>query len=246
MKFRQMAAVAATALVMCSLAARPTFANYCNSNGCQINLSGHININNNWWGVSQGCSSGSQDVWTSGSNNWGSNYNWSAGCNQYQVKTYPEAIDGWNWSSSFNGAPFPKQISGGANLYTTANNVYAGNGTQDTIWDCFFSYSRNPGGSNPAHELEVWLTASINPSGYRYTTTVDNVSYNVYYSYGSWGIIAYVPSYTSSRTVNIMHIAKDACNHGYMSTNEYCLGIDFGTEIYHGSGSLNVGYYSAP
>lgn len=235
-------------LVSLLAAVSPASANWCNSNGCSINLTGHLNVLNNWWGVSQGGSSGWEDVWTNGSAQWGADFSWSAGSNQYQVKTYPEVKDGWNWGSSFNGAPFPQQIAwnGSSWIKSTVNSFSQGSATQDTIWDCFYNYNSHPGGGNPNHELEIWLTASINPSGYKYYTTVDGVGYNVYESYGAWPIIAYVPSYTSSRSIDIWDISKDACNHGLMSTSEYLLNIDFGQEIYHGASSINCYQYYAP
>ncbi|BDI29618.1 hypothetical protein CCAX7_16690 [Capsulimonas corticalis] len=225
---------------------QPANAGWCNTNGCTLTLTGHITVRNNWWGVASTGASGWQDVWTNGSANWGSDFSWNAGNNQYGVKTFADTHDGWAWGG-FNGSPFPQQINWGGSSWikSTANNYWC-NGTQDTIWDCFYSYSSNPGSSNPNTELEVWLTASINPSGWIYNTTVDGVFYNVYYQHGNWDILAYVPSYASSRTVNIYDISKDACNHGRMSTNEYLLNIDFGPEIYQGSGSMNCGQFYAP
>jgi len=252
MKSRLLSIATIAVLGVNMLCTNPAAANWCNGNGCVINLSGHINVRNNWWGVSQGNSSGWQDVWTSGSANWGSDFSWTIGSNQYQVKTFPDAHSGWEWGG-FEGAPFPQQINwnGSSWIKSTANNYSVWNCTQDTIWDCFYSYSSNPGSSNPATELEIWLTANINPSGWIYNTTVDGVFYNVYYQRGSWDILAYVPSsYASSRTVNIWNISKDACNHGRMSTNEYLLNVDFGPEIYYtwgsSAGGSNCGQYYAP
>ena len=252
MKTRVLSIATVAILAIGVFDAIPASANWCNTNGCAINLSGHINVRNNWWGVSAGHSSGWQDVWTSGSANWGSDFSWTTGSSQYQVKTYPDAHDGWEWGG-FEGAPFPQQIAwnGSSWIKSTVNNYTVWNCTQDSIWDCFYSYSSNPGGSNPATELEVWLTANISPSGWIYSTSVDGINYNVYYARGSWDILAYVPtSYASSRTVNIYNISKDACNHGRMSTSEYLLNIDFGPEIYYtwgtSAGGCNAGQYYAP
>jgi hypothetical protein len=247
---RSLAVVGAAITLAAFGAARPAHAGYCNTNGCSTNYYGHINIVNNWWGVAGSGTSGSQDVWTGNTSygySWGTSYNWSAGNNQYGVKTYGEAADGWAYNG-FNGAPFPIKLNSGGNAWTGITNTYASGGSYDVIWDSFYNSNSNPGGANPQAELEVWTTASFGNFGYTYRRSVDGWTWDVSINRGgSWPIITYVPeSYVSSENVNIMDISRDAVSLGYLNSSQYLLDIDYGIEVYYGSGNLTVGTYYAP
>jgi len=248
---RVLLALGAALLTATMFGERSVFANSCSSNGCSINYYGHINIVNNWWGVNGSGTSGSQDVWTGNTSygySWGSTYNWSAGNSQYGVKTYAEAADGWAYNG-FNGAPFPIELTNSsASAWTGITNTYAGGGSYDVIWDSFYNYSSNPGSASPQAELEVWTTASFSNFGYSYRRNVDGWTWDVSINRGgSWPIITYVPeTYVSSENINMMDISRDAVQIGYLNQYMYLLDIDYGIEVYYGSGNLTVGTYYAP
>ncbi len=227
--------------------AKPALAGWCNYSGCSIGYSSHINIVNNWWGVNGSGTSGSESIWTSGSS-WGSVFNWTPGYSQYQVKTYPEAADGWAWGG-FNGSPFPYLVGGNGSAWTGVSNAHVWGGSYDMIWDSFFNYSNNPGYSNPQAELEVWVSASFGNFGYAYQTYVDGIKYDVNINRsGNWPIVTYVPAngYNTGYNINILDVSRDAAYHGFLSYSMWLLDIDFGAEIYYGNSSCNVGSYYAP
>lgn len=228
-------------------------ASSCSTNGCSVTLYGHVYLENNWWGVSSNQASGSQSVYTNGSNNaWGSQVNWNAGNNQYGVKSYSGPYDGWNYTSGFNGAPFPKQLKSKSAANNKIGGYYATNGSQDSIWDAFYSYNSNPGYNlgNPNMETEVYITASFYPSNAAYQTSEDGWTWNVYGpGNGAWPVWLFVPlNYTSSENFNLMDLANDLVNHGKCSNTLYMLNDNFGEEVYYTSGTSYFGCssFSAP
>jgi hypothetical protein len=247
---RSLVAISAALIGATMGIARQASANICYNNGCSINLYGHINIVNNWWGVAQSNASGSQNVWTSSGSGWGSSLNWSAGNNQYQVKSYSGAYDGWNYSSGFNGAPFPKELKNKSAANNSISGYFASNGSQDSIWDSFYNYSSSPGSSNPNMEIEVYITASFYPSNRSYQTTEDGWTWNVYGpGTGAWPVWLFVPlNYTSSENFNLMDLASDLVNHGKVGNTLYMLNDNFGEEPYYTNGNTAFGCssYSAP
>jgi hypothetical protein len=250
---RSLRTVGAFVIASLSLSAVTTaFANECSTSWCEINYTGHINIINDWWGVSGSGTSGSQSIWTGNTGygySWGSSYDWSAGNNQYQVKTYAAAFDGWNYNNNFGGSPFPMRLNSSSKANCSEKNTYASGGSYDVIYDSFFNYSATPGSSNPQAELEVYTTASFGFNSWKYTRTVDGITYHVAVTEASdWPIYAYCPAngYVSSQSINVMDIAKDASSLGMIGNTAYLLDVDYGIEVYYGSGTFTVGTYSAP
>jgi hypothetical protein len=218
----------------------------CNYNNCRVTLVGHLYLDNNWWGVSEYGASGFQSVYTNGSNNaWGSQVNWTAGNNQYGVKSFSGVYDGWNYGNDFNGAPFPKQLAGKSPCQNYINGYYASNGSQDSIWDAFYFWSANPGSNpgNPVMETEVYVTASFYPSNAAYQANVDGWTWNVYGpGNGAWPVWVYVPlSYQSGENYNLMDIDTDLVNRGKASQWLYLCSDTFGEEVYHTSGTTYFG-----
>jgi hypothetical protein len=234
-------------LAVCTtMLANRASASSCNYNGCTVTLVGHIYLDNNWWGVSSDKASGFQSVYTNGSNNaWASQVNWNAGNNQYGVKSYSGPYDGWNYSSGFNGAPFPKQLAGHSAANNYINGYYATNGSQDSIWDAFYYWSNNPGYNpgNPQMETEVYITASFYPSNPAYQTYEDGWTWNVYGpGNGAWPVWLFVPlNYTSSENFNLMDLANDLVNHGKCSEWLYMENDNFGEEVYYTNGTSYFG-----
>jgi hypothetical protein len=98
--------------------------------------------------------------------------------------------------------------------------------------------------------MEVWMqNHSAGAAGsYKYNVSLDGTNYNVYEGSGSWPIISFVNTdgTESSKSVNIMDFAKNAASHGMLSSSEYLLNVDYGSEVYYGSGSWDGSSYSAP
>ena len=243
---RAFAAAAAT-IIAVGVSVAPAFATTCSTETCEI-ASGHYYMINDWWGVGAGVT-GSQSITFNSINNWSTTWKWSGGSN-YNVKTYAEVVDGWNWSS-FNGSPFPYQISAGhaVNSNWTLNNTT--NGTTDVSWDCFFDASNNPGNVNPNGEMMVWMQANggAGPLGsYQRTVTIDGWSWKQYEGAGDWTVVSYVVGGANgtSFNANLMNFAQQAVSNGYFKNSWYFLNVDAGTEVFTGSGTLNTTNYSAP
>jgi len=222
-------------------------ASTCSTESCSIS-SGHYYMVNDWWGVGSGVT-GSQSITFNSLGSWSTTYSWSGG-ESYNVKTYAEVVDGWNWGT-FNGSPFPYQISGGHAVNSSWTVSNGGNGTNDVSWDCFFDKSNNPGDANPNGEMMVWLQSNggAGPAGsYRNQVTVDGWTWNFYEGTGDWQICSYVVAHGNgtSFSPNLMDFAKEVVNEGYFGSSWYFLNVDAGTEVFTGSGTFKTTAYSAP
>jgi hypothetical protein len=219
----------------------------CSTETCSI-TSGHYYMLNDWWGVGSGVT-GSQSITFNSISNWSTTYSWSGG-ESYDVKTYAEVVDGWNWGS-FNGSPFPYQIKGGHAVDSNWTLSEKFTGTNDVSWDCFFDASSNPGDVNPNGEMMVWMQANggAGPMGSQVkTVTVDGWSWKMFEGVGDWPVVSYLPSGANgtSYNANLMEFAQEAASSGYFSSSWYFLNVNAGTEAFNGTGTLTTTNYSAP
>jgi hypothetical protein len=230
-------------------------ANICSTNGCTIPLYGHIYLDNNWWGVSESGASGSQNVWTNPSESssaGGSTVNWNAGNNQYQVKSYSGMYDGWEYTNGFQGSPFPYKISSNHAVNNEIDGYWSTNGSYDSIWDSFYSYSSNPSpsGFSPNMEIEVYIDASFYPSNpVAQMTTSNGWTWNVYKGGDAWPVWLFVPeTYPNGENYNLMNMANWLYTSGRCSGSLYMLNDNFGEEVYYTNGSSSFGWnhISAP
>lgn len=203
---------------------------------------------NNWWGVGSGVT-GSQSITFNSISNWSTTYSWSGG-ESYDVKTYAEVVDGWNWGT-FNGSPFPYQISGGHAVDSDWTFTEKYTGTNDVSWDCFFDTSDNPGDANPDGEMMVWMQTNggAGPAGSeKNEVSVGGWEWKFYEGEGDWQICSYVVagSNGTSFDANLMSFAQEVVTEGYFGNSWYFLNVDVGTEAFEGTGTLTTTNYSAP
>lgn len=255
-RLKSIAAIGAALAAALVIVDKPASANICYNNGCSIQLTGHLILDNNWWGVAESDASGSQSVWTNtgeSSSAGGSSVNWNAGNNQYQVKSYSGMYDGWNYSSGFNGSPFPYEISGNHSVINEIDGYWPTNGSYDSIWDSFYSYNSNPGSNpgNPNMETEVYIDASFYPSNAiaQFHSSYNGWTWNVYKGGSAWPVYLFVPeSYPSSENFNLMEMSHWLYTSGYCAGSLYMLNDNFGEEVYYTNGNSSFGWnhISAP
>jgi hypothetical protein len=235
----------------------PAQANICSTNGCEINLTGHLNLVNNWWGVGPDGASGSQSVWTNPSESssaGGSNLNWNAGNNQYGVKTYSGMYDGWNYTNGYNGAPFPREIQNNQQTVNEIDGFWPPNGSYDSIWDSFYTYNSYQGSSlpnGPNMEIEVYIDASFYPSNAvaQFHSNYNGWTWNVYKGGSGWPVWLFVPeSYPNGENFDLMEMAHWLYTTGRCGGTLYMQNDNFGVEPYYTNGNTSFGWnhISAP
>jgi hypothetical protein len=241
-----------TAVGMVSVASAGT----CNSNYCTLDLNSTIYVMNNGWGSGSSPAGWSESITTNSSTAWRTDFNWPTGSNNNSVKAYPAAILGWHWGWHFSQAAtgLPRQLS--SSYSATSNYSYSANfgsgGVGNVSYDIWLTTDSNPGSSTqPTDEVMIWVNATggAGPCG---SVAVSNISLNG----ATWNLSqCQIPSYqyvwsfvrtsnSSSGTIDVKTFLDYLRNSRGLSSSKYLAGIEFGTEIFHGQGNVNVTNYT--
>jgi hypothetical protein len=213
-----------------------------------INNLGPYWINNNLWGASSG--SGSQCSWNnsiSGSTlSWGTSWSWSGSANS--VKSYASAVLGWHWGYKQTGTGLPVQLSSNAPVNTNWSFSVTGGSNQDISYDIWVDPNPNLGSTQASNEIMVWLykNGGVQPVGSPIAdVSIDGTTWTLWYGNIGWNVYSFVrDSNTTSASLNLNDFFQNLeSNHG-LNSADYLLGVESGTEIFTGSGQLNVNSYS--
>lgn len=222
-------------------------AQVCN-NGGSITM-GKYWLNSNLWGANTG--SGSQCISNTSQNGstiaWSTSWNWTGQANS--VKSYDSSVLGWHWGWKLSNTGLPIQLSSNASVQTSwsfnLNQTTAGG--IDVSYDTWLSPNANLGNANPSDEVMVWLShgGGIQPVGSKQTTvTIDGTSWDLWEGSAGWQVHSFVrTSNTSSASLNLMDFYKYLISRG-LSSSEYLLSVESGTEVFTGAGQLNTTSYS--
>ncbi|HEY7419854.1 MAG TPA: cellulose binding domain-containing protein [Ktedonobacteraceae bacterium] len=222
-------------------------AQVCN-NGDSITM-GKYWLNNNLWGASTG--SGSQCISDTSINGstiaWQTSWNWTGQTNA--VKSYDSSVLGWHWGWKISNTGLPIQLSSNQPVQTSwsynFNQTTAGG--YDVSYDTWLSPNANLGNANPSNEVMIWLShgGGVSPVGSKQTTvTIDGTSWDLWEGSASWQVDSFVrTSNTSSQSLNLMDFYNYLISRG-LSSSDYLLSVESGTEIFTGAGSLNTTSYS--
>jgi hypothetical protein len=207
-------------------------------------------INNNQWG--SGTGSGSQSIWSTCQQGdligWGTSWNWSGTSNQ--VKSYASVVFGWQWGWKITNTGLPVQISSGKKITCGWDySITQSGGSADVSYD-IFAHSIAMAGTNddPTDEIMVWLSA-INGAGpvgtKQATASIGGASWDLYRGTTRWNVFSYVRTQNATTAVvNIMDFMNDLVSRGWMQSSKYVSTVQSGTEIFTGTGQLDVkGYY---
>ena len=213
-----------------------------------INNLGPYWINNNLWGAGSG--SGSQCSWDnsiSGSTlSWGTSWNWSGQANS--VKSFASAVLGWHWGYKQSGTGLPVQLSSNTNVNTSWSFSLSGSSSQDVSYDIWADPNPNLGSTQASNEIMVWLykSGSIQPVGSPVgDVSIDGTTWTLWYGNIGWNVYSFVrDSNTTSASLNLNDFFQNLISSHGLSSANYLLGVESGTEIFTGSGQLNVQSYS--
>ncbi len=222
-------------------------------------------LQNDEWNLSAE-PSGTQAIWQDQNNlaNWGSNWSWpyQGNNNDYEVKSYPSIVRGWNFGSSASSpgpytanSGFPVLVSSNYSVPTTWSYSTSGTSSTDISYDLFFSPSSDPGA--PAYEMMVWVNTTKDkvtpqPAGSIAASniTLGGISGTVTVwtgNTGSWPITSFVlNSPTTNVSMNLQpFIYYLAYTTGSLPKTDYLLGVMAGTEVFEGTGQIYVTKFTA-
>ncbi len=208
-------------------------------------------INNNQWGRDAG--TGSQCIWKYCMNGdalaWGTSWTWSGGDNQ--VKSYASVVLGWQWGWKVQNTGLPVQIS--ANDSVTCNwdfliSQQAAN-TMNVAYDLWLHTIPDPDyGDQPTDEVMVWVyrgggAGPIGPTDR--TVELAGAGWELHRGDIGWNVYSFVRVESApSSSLNLMDFINELVSIGWMEPTKYLTSVQAGTEIFKGTGQLDVSSYS--
>ncbi|MBY9077117.1 glycoside hydrolase [Paenibacillus sp. HN-1] len=216
---------------------------------------GKYYISNNTWGSANAGSGWWESIYYNSDTDLGWTWDWKD-TDPYSVKGYPSIVSGWHWTQGYTtNSGFPTRIWDNKNINTSVSYSLSATGTYNAAYDIWVhDTDAATYNTRPTDEIMIWLNnTNAGPIGsYVETVTIGGASWNLYKGWLSdssttgWNVFSYVrTSNTSSATLNI----RDFTNHlvytkYWMSNSKFISSVEFGSEIFIGSGNLNISNYS--
>ena len=239
-------------LVMLALAGA-TEAATCSGAFCTLDLNTHIWINNNSWGSDSSPAGWSESITTNSGSAWRTDFNWPSGANNNDVKAYPSAVFGWHWGWHFQNTGLPVQLSANRDINTSyAYSVNFGSGGVGNVaYDIWMHTQSNPNLENPSDEIMIWVNATGGAGPISQQAVISNLSiggstWNLHRGNIGWNVWSFVrTSNSGSGSINIKAFTDYLRANQGVSAAKYLTSVEFGSEIFHGNGNLNVTNYTA-
>jgi hypothetical protein len=230
---------------------RPAQAGSCSSAFCTLDMSSRIWINNNSWGSSASPAGWSESITTNSSNSFRVDFNWPTGANNNSVKAYPSSVLGWHWGWHFQNTGLPVQLSAHRSINTsyayTAN--FGSGGTANVAYDIWVHTQSNPLFENPSDEIMIWVNATggAGPIGGTIATvSIGGATWALHRGNIGWEVWSFVrTSNSSSGSLNIRDFTDYLRNTWGLSASKFLTSVEFGSEVFHGRGNVNVTNYTA-
>lgn len=213
------------------------------------------NIINNTWGSNDAGFGWWQSIYYNSDTNMGWSWDWKT-LNPNSVKGYPSIISGWHFSDGYtSNSGFPVRIWDNKNINSSVNYSISASGTYNAAYDIWVHDTNNAlSTTKPTDEIMVWLNSTnAYPLGsYVETVSLGGTNWKLYKGWLSetsttgWNVHSYVrSSNTSSSSLNF----RDFINYlvytkSWMSNSKFVSSVEFGTEIFTGSGNFQVNSYS--
>jgi hypothetical protein len=210
-------------------------------------------VNNNEWGVVDGGTAGQQCIWgtcqTGDLVGWGTNWNWTPG--NGQVKTYASLVFGWQWGWKVTTTGLPVQISANQSVTCGWDFTVSQNGTLDLSYDTWLHTIPDPGyADTPSEEVMIWLyyAGGAGPIGPTIASAVSiaRATWDLHQGQASgWPVSSYVrTSNATTAVMDLMGFYKDLVSRGWIPNTRYLTGVQTGTEVFTGTGTLTTnGFY---
>jgi hypothetical protein len=223
----------------------------CSGAFCTLDMNSRIWINNNTWGADASPAGWSESVTTLGTNSFRMDFNWPTGSNNNSVKAYPSAVLGWHWGWHFpTGTGLPRQLSANQNINTSYNYTasFGSGGTANVAYDIWLHTQSNPLFETPSDEIMIWVnrTGGAGPIGGTIATVnIDGATWELHRGNIGWEVWSFVrTSNSGSGSLNIKSFTDYLRNTWGLSSAKYVTSVEFGSEIFHGTGNVNVSNYT--
>jgi len=243
----------ATALGVLAItgASRRADAGTCADAFCTLDMNSRIWINNNTWGSDESPAGWSESITSNTSASFRVDFHWPSGPNNNNVKTYPSAVLGWHWGWHFQGTGLPVQLSAHKSVPTSYAYTasFGSGGTADVAYDIWMHTQSNPLFENPSDELMIWVNSTGGAApigGVIATVTIDGATWQLHRGNIGWDVWSFVrTSNSGSGTLNIRDFTDYLRNTWGLSASKFLSSVEFGSEVFHGTGNVNVTNYTA-
>lgn len=245
------AVVSAVCLVVGAALPGRAEAQTCSAAFCTIDMNSRIWLSNNTWGQDSSPPGWSESISRTGTSSFRIDFNWPTGPNNNAVKAFPSAVLGWHWGWHFQGTGLPIQLSANQNINTsyayTAN--FGSGGTANIAYDIWLHTQNNPLFENPSDEVMIWVnsTGGAGPiGGVIATVNIDGASWRLHRGNIGWEVWSFVrTSNSSSGSLNVKNFTDYLRSTWGLNSSKYVTSVQFGSEIFHAAGSVNVTNYTA-
>jgi glycosyl hydrolase family 12 len=246
-------------------AAAPTS---CSENWCTLPLGDTLYVLNNQWGAPT--AEGWQTISVQSPTAWRVEFSWER-AEDWQVTSYPAAILGWHWGekipSALTGLPLPidSQALVVGEVVATMTPPNSPECRYNIAYDCWAHATPSPADGDDRFELMIWqafsqdylghgapyLEARPVLGGQRWKVLPGAIGHNATNQYDMVAFLVDGPNLTSTE-LDVMEFLRwivdnrplfpastiyDALDSWYLT------GVEFGSEIYKGTGALDVTRY---
>ncbi len=200
---------------------------------------------NNQWGRGE-VPNGTQEIYYNSDSDNGWRWKWPS--STASVKGYPSAVTGWHWTAGYTpNSGLPVKLSAHKRVDTNVSYAFKNaTGVYNASYDLWFHTTNAATWANaPTDEVMVWLNRSggAMPTGsYKETVTLAGTQWDLYVGHvSSWNVYSFVRKVpTTSASLNMTNFTDYLVNKQYLSKDKYLSSVEFGTEIYNGSGAFRL------
>ena len=207
--------------------------------------SGKAFLYNNKWGGGE-VPTGTQEVYYNSGNDYGWRWNWPS--TTTTVKGYPSVVSGWHWTAGYTpNSGLPVKLAAHKRVDTNVTYAFVNTtGAYNAAYDLWFHTINNATWANdPTDEVMVWLNRNgdVSPAGsYKETVTLAGTQWDLYVGHvSSWNVYSFVRKVpATSAALNMTDFTDYLQGKQYLSQDKYLSSVEFGTEIYNGSGAFRL------
>lgn len=231
------------------------------TNGGSI-VRGRYLLFNNLWGAAAGA--GSQCLWAAGQPSaanaatpgtedetiaWGTEWEWTGPTES--VKSYVAAILGWHWGWPVPDSGLPIRLSDIASAHSLWDYHLerTAPGPQNVSYDIWLARAPDPKPEDLTDELMIWLhrDGDATPIGTRQAAVaIGGVAWELWqgpHPAGGWKVHSFVRSAnTDSVSLDLGQFFDYLMSDG-LTDPTYLVGIEAGTEVFAGAGTLSTARY---
>ncbi|MBN2730586.1 MAG: hypothetical protein JXR53_15285 [Bacteroidales bacterium] len=163
--------------------------------------------------------------------------------------SYPRVSYGWNpWFDESTTSKLPMKINSLYSVTSSFDKEYSFNGKYNTSFDIWLTSSDKPHEDNISAEIMIWLDSNTPPDTELTieSVVINNETYSFYKNtdWYSFPLLIFVNKDTTwSEQVNIHSFIEYLVRNDHISSDDYLSAIEFGNEIWSGTGTMQIKNY---